>query len=110
MNIMEKITHCCLTEEGFGPNLMSKTIMEELGLSCSNENTQNMLSFNKQKNTIVVEIKDVTLVMCSHLEIRTTCNIPFFLLLLANMEPTILFTDYNMYTSWPFPPLKPETR
>ena len=54
---------------------MSKTIMEELRLSCTNENPRNMFHFNKQNKQIVGEIKNVTLVMCSHPEIKTNCNI-----------------------------------
>jgi hypothetical protein len=36
VKIMDKITHCCLIDGGFDPNVMSKIIMEELGLSCTN--------------------------------------------------------------------------
>jgi hypothetical protein len=38
VTITEKITHCCLTNGGSCPNVMSNIIMEELGLSCTNEN------------------------------------------------------------------------
>jgi hypothetical protein len=48
MKIMDKIAHCCLIDGGFGPNVMSKIIMEELGLSCTNENSNNMLAYNNQ--------------------------------------------------------------
>ena len=72
---MDDIAHCCLINGGSGPNVMSKSIMEELGLSCTNENSRNMLAFNKQKQPTIGEIKYVTLVMCSYPEIRTTCDI-----------------------------------
>jgi hypothetical protein len=75
MKIMDKITHCCLIDGGSGPNVMSKIIMEELGLSCTNENSKSMLSYNSQQHATIGEIKDVTLVLCAHPEIRTTCNI-----------------------------------
>jgi hypothetical protein len=75
MKIMDKIAHCCLIDGGSGPNVMSKTIMEELGLSCTNENPWNMLDFNKKCQSTIGEIKYVTLVMCSHPEICTMCNI-----------------------------------
>jgi hypothetical protein len=32
VNIMDKIAHCCLIDGGSGPSVMSKIIMEELGL------------------------------------------------------------------------------
>jgi hypothetical protein len=35
---MDKIAQCYLIDGGFGPNVMSKVIMEELGLSSTNEN------------------------------------------------------------------------
>ena len=38
VKIMDKISHCCLIDGGSGPSVMSKIIMEELGLSCTNEN------------------------------------------------------------------------
>jgi len=69
MKIMDKISHCCLTDGGSGPNVISKKIMEELGLTCTNENPRNILAFNKQRQSTIGEIKDVTLVMCSHPEI-----------------------------------------
>jgi hypothetical protein len=34
-----------------------------------------MLSYNSLQQTTIGEIKDVTLVLCTHLEIRTTLNI-----------------------------------
>jgi hypothetical protein len=51
---------------------MSKIIMEELGLSCTNENSKSMLSYNRQQQVTIGEIKDVTLVLCAHPEIGTT--------------------------------------
>jgi hypothetical protein len=35
---MDKIAHCYLIDGGSGPSVMSKIIMEEIGLSCTNEN------------------------------------------------------------------------
>ena len=72
---MDKVTHCCLIDGGSGPSVMSNIIMEEIGLSCKNENARNMLSYNSLQQMTIGEIKDVTLVLCAHLEIRTTLNI-----------------------------------
>ena len=44
IKIMDKIAHCFLIDGGFGPSVMSKIIMEELGLSFTNKNYRNMLS------------------------------------------------------------------
>jgi hypothetical protein len=71
---MDKISHCCLIDSGLGPSVMLKIIMEELGLSCTNENAISMLSYNSLQKTTIGEIKDVTLVLCTHPEIRTTLN------------------------------------
>jgi hypothetical protein len=46
VKIMDKIAHCCLIDGGSGPSVMSKIIMEEIGLSCTNENARSMLSYN----------------------------------------------------------------
>jgi hypothetical protein len=51
---------------------MSNIIMEELGLYCTNENARRILSYNILQQTTIGEIKDVTLVLCTHIEIRTT--------------------------------------
>jgi hypothetical protein len=75
VKIMDKITHCCLIDGGSGPSVMSKIIMEELDLSCTNENTRSMLSYNSLKQMNIGEMKDVTLFLCAHPEIRTTLNI-----------------------------------
>jgi hypothetical protein len=75
VKIMDKISHCCLIDGGSGPNVMSNIIMEELGLSCTNENSKSMLSYNSQQQVTIGEIKYVTLVLCAHPKIRTTCNI-----------------------------------
>jgi hypothetical protein len=73
---MDKIAHYCLIDCGSGSNVMSKIIMEELVLSCmSNENSKNMLAYNNQQQYTIGEIKDVTSVLCAHLEICATCNI-----------------------------------
>jgi hypothetical protein len=75
IKIRDKIAHCYLIDGGLGPNVMSKIIMEELGLSCTNENSKSMWSNNSQQQVTIGEIKDVALVLCAHLKIRTTCNI-----------------------------------
>jgi hypothetical protein len=75
VKIMDKIAHCCLIDGGSGPTVMSKIIMEELGLSCTNENSRSMLSYNNMQQSTIGEIKDVTLVLCVHPEIRTTLDI-----------------------------------
>jgi hypothetical protein len=49
VNIMDKIAHCFLIDGGLGPNEMSKIIMEELGLSCTNKNSKTVLSYNSQQ-------------------------------------------------------------
>jgi hypothetical protein len=72
---MDTIAHCCLIDGDSSPSVMSKIIMEELGLSCTNENARSMLSYNSLKQMTIGEIKYVTLVLCAHLEIRTTLNI-----------------------------------
>jgi hypothetical protein len=72
---MDKISHCCLIDGGSGPSVMSNIIMEELGLSCTNENSKSMLSYNSLQQKTIGEIKYVTLVLCTHPEIRTTLNI-----------------------------------
>jgi hypothetical protein len=54
---------------------MSKIIMEELGLSCKNENARIMLSYNSLQKTTIGEIKYATLVLCTRPEIRTTLSI-----------------------------------
>jgi hypothetical protein len=75
VKIMDKISHCFLIDGGLGPSVMSKIIMEELGLSCTNENARRMLSYNSLQQTTIGKLKDVTLVLCAPPEIRTTLNI-----------------------------------
>jgi hypothetical protein len=72
---MEKISHCCLIDGGSVPSVMSKIIMEEIGLSCNNENARIMLSYNSLQQSTIGEIKYVNLVLCMHPEIRKTLNI-----------------------------------
>jgi hypothetical protein len=72
---MDKIAHCCLIDGNSGPSVMSKIIMEELGLSCTNENTRIMLSYNILQQMTIGEIKDVTLFLCAHPKIRMTLSI-----------------------------------
>jgi hypothetical protein len=57
MKIMDKISHCCLIDSGSGPNVMSNIIMEELGLSCTNENSKNMLAYNNKNNLPLVKLR-----------------------------------------------------
>jgi hypothetical protein len=75
VNIMDKIAHCCLIDDSLGLSIMSKIIMEELDLSCTNENSRSMLSYNSLQQSTIGKIKDMTLVLCAHPEIRTTLNI-----------------------------------
>jgi hypothetical protein len=51
VKIMDKISHVFLIDGGLVPSVMSKIIMEEIGLSCTNENARSMLPYivyNKQ--------------------------------------------------------------
>jgi hypothetical protein len=75
VNIMDKIAHCCLIDGVSGPSVMSNIIMEEIGLSCTNENAKRILSYNSLQQTTIGEIKYLTLVFCAHPEIRTTLSI-----------------------------------
>jgi hypothetical protein len=75
VNIMDNIAHCCLIDGGSGPSVMLKIIMEDLVLSCTNENPRSMLSYNSLQKTTIGEIKDVTLVLCVDPKIRTTLDI-----------------------------------
>jgi hypothetical protein len=75
VKIMDKIVHCFLIDGGLGPSVMLEIIMEDLVLSCTNENAKSILSYNSLQQTNIGEIKDVTLVLCAHPEIRTTLSI-----------------------------------
>jgi hypothetical protein len=75
VKIMDKISHCCLIYGYSGPSVMSNINMEELGLSCTYENSRSMLSYNSLQQTTIGKIKYVTLVLCPHPEIRITLNI-----------------------------------
>ena len=81
---MDNIAHCCLINDSLGPSLMLKIIMEEIDFSCTNENTKNMLSYNSLQQTTIGQIKDVTLVLCAHPEIRKTLNILVIDMLVSN--------------------------
>jgi hypothetical protein len=72
---MDKIGHCCLIDGGSSPSVMSKIIMEEIILSFTNENSRSVLSYNSLQKSTIGEIKDVTLALCVHPEIRTIVNI-----------------------------------
>jgi hypothetical protein len=63
---------------------MSKIIMEELALSCTNEYSISMLSYNNLQQSTIGKIKDVSLVLCTHPEIRTTLNIQVIDIPLSN--------------------------
>jgi hypothetical protein len=76
---------------------MSKIIMEEIGLSCTNKNARSMLSYNSLQQTTIGEIKDVTLVLCAHPEIRTTLNIQVIDMLVRNYS-IILGRDWQALT------------
>jgi hypothetical protein len=56
IKIMEKIAHCCLIDSGSGPSAMSKIIMEDLVLSCTNENSRSMLSYNSLKKSTIIQL------------------------------------------------------
>ena len=56
IKIMDKIAHCCLIDGGLGPSVMLKIIMEELGLSCTNENARSMLSYNSLQQTTIGDV------------------------------------------------------
>jgi hypothetical protein len=94
IKIMDKFARCCLIDGGPGPNVMSKIIMEELGLSCTNENSKGMFSYNSQQQVTIGEIKGVILVLCAHLEIRTTYNIQVINMPISNYS-IILGRDRN---------------
>jgi hypothetical protein len=66
VKIVDNISHCYLIDGDSSPSVMSKIIMEELGLSCTNKNTRSMLSYNSLKQMTIGEIKDVTLVLCTY--------------------------------------------
>jgi hypothetical protein len=68
VKIMDKISHFCLIDGVSGPSAMSKIIMEELGLSCTNENVIRIISYNSLQQSTICEIKDVTLVLCALLD------------------------------------------
>ena len=74
MKIHEKIAHCCIVDGGLGPIVMPNIIMEEIILQCSKRTLKKVLAFNNSLQEID-EIKGVTLVLCSHLEITTFFNI-----------------------------------
>jgi ribonuclease HI len=97
VKIMDKIAHCFLIDGGSGPSVMSKIIMEELGLSCTNENSRSMLSYNSLQQSTIGEIKDVTLVLCAHPEIRTTLNIQVIDMSVSNYS-IILGRDWKALT------------
>ena len=94
---MDKIAHCCLIDGGMGPSVMPKIIMKDLGLSCTNENTRSMLSYNSLQQSIIGEIKDVTLVLCMHPEIRATLNIQVIDMPVSNYS-IILGRDWQALT------------
>jgi hypothetical protein len=75
VNIMDKIVHFCIIDAGSSPSVMLNIIMKYLGLSCANENARSVLSYNCLQKTTIGEIKDVTLFLCAHPEIRTTLSV-----------------------------------
>jgi hypothetical protein len=94
---MDKIAHCCLIDGGSSPSVISKIIMEELVLSCTNENSRSMLSYNNFQQSTIGEIKDVTLVLCAHPKIRTTLNIQVIDIPVSNCS-IILGRDWQALT------------
>jgi hypothetical protein len=97
VNIMDTISHCYLIDDGSGPSVMSKIIMEDLGLYCTNENVISMLSYNSLQQTTIGEIKGVTLVLCVHPKIRTTLNIQVIDMSVSNYS-IILGRDWKDLT------------
>jgi hypothetical protein len=75
VKIMDKIAHYSLLDGGLGPSVMSNIIMEEIGLSCTNENARSMIYYNSVQQKTICEIKDVTLVLCAHPKIKMILNI-----------------------------------
>jgi hypothetical protein len=98
VNIMDKIVHCFLIDDGSGPSVMSNIIMEELGLSCTNENVRSMLSYNSLQQTTIGEIKYVTLVLCAHPKTRITLGIHVIDMPISNYS-IILGRDWRDLTS-----------
>ena len=94
---MDKIVHCFLNDGRFGPSVMLKIIMEELGLSCTNENFRSMLFYNSLQQSTIGEIKDVTLVIYTHPKIRTNLNIQVIDMLVSNYS-IILGRDWKDLT------------
>jgi hypothetical protein len=94
VTIMDKIAHCCLIDNGSGPSVMSKIIMEEIGLSFTNENSRIILSYNNLQHSTIGEIKDVTLVLFTHPEIRTSLKIQVINMLVSNYS-IILGRDWQ---------------
>jgi hypothetical protein len=72
--------------------------MEELGLSCTNENARSILSYNSLQQTTIGNIKDVTLVLCTHPEIRMTLSIQVIDMPVSNYS-IILGRDWKALTS-----------
>jgi hypothetical protein len=95
---MDKIAHCFLIDVGSGPSVMLKIIMKELALSCTNKIFISMISYNSLQQTTIGEIKDVTLVLCAHPEIRTTLNIQVIDMHVRNYS-IILGRDWQALTS-----------
>jgi hypothetical protein len=98
VKIMDKIIHCCLIDGGSGPSVMLNIIMEDLGLTCTNENTKIMLSYNSIQQKTIGEIKYATLVLSAHPEIRTTLNIQVIDMPIRNYS-IILGRDWKVLTS-----------
>jgi hypothetical protein len=97
VNIMDKIAHCFLINGGSGPSVMSKIIMEKLGLYCTNENDRSMISYNGLQQLTIGEIKDVTSILCAHPKIRTTLNIQVIDMPMRNYS-IILGRDWKALT------------
>jgi hypothetical protein len=92
IKVMDNISHWCLIGGGLGPSVMLNIIMEDLGLSCTNENARSMLSYNSLQQTTIGEIKDVTLVLYTHPEIRKTLSIQVIDMPVSNYS--IIFGRY----------------
>lgn len=54
---------------------MSKIIMEDLDVQCTEEKSKRMLAYNNNQQATIGDVKDALLVLIAHLKIKTTCNI-----------------------------------
>ena len=53
MKIHDKIAHCCLVDEGSGPHVIPKIIMEEIGLQCIDDTPRKIVFNNSLQNPFI---------------------------------------------------------